>query len=137
MKPALAFISLCSAVTFTVGCNLSDLTGSGGSSDSGGVAERSAYSIVKSWDGQVATMEDGFKLIVVDGTFQRESCSYGGDVGQEFLTNISKGDLLFYKVYITGDFKPSEPMVANQATIVNVDCYKADPCTCGCANELQ
>lgn len=132
MRSAMAFVSLCSAVTFTVGCNLSDINGSGGGSGGGGVAERSAYSIVESWDGEVATMEDGIRVIVLDGTFQRDSCSYGGEQNEEFLANVRKGMLAFYRVYITNDFDPlGEPLVANQFTLVNLECFIKNPTTCG------
>lgn len=132
MKPFALFASSCLGLCFTIGCSW-DGGGSGGGGDE--VAERSAYSIIKSWDAPVATMEDGFKIIVVDGTFQRESCSYGGEQNEEFFANVRAGQLMFYKVFITKDFNPAEAMVGNQTTIVNVDCFKADPCTCGCAND--
>jgi len=135
VRSFILFASGCLGLCFTIGCDLQDLTGSDGGSG-GGVAERSAYSIIERWDGQVATMEDGIQVIVLDGTFQRESCSYGGEQNEEFLANVRAGQLAFYRVYITSDFDPlGEPLVANQFTLVNLDCFKADPCTCGCAND--
>lgn len=135
MRSLIGFLGLCLGPVFLIGCNLDDIGGSSGGSGGDGVAERSAYSIVVDWDGQVATLEDGFKIIVLDGTFQRESCSYGGAQNEEFYANVAPGQLMFYKVYISKDFRPGEPMAANQSTIVNLDCFKADPCTCGCASD--
>ena len=131
MRSFILFASGCLGLWFTTGCDL-ESGGSGG----GSVVERSAYSKIARWDGQVATMEDNLKVIVLDGTFQRESCSYGGEQNEEFLANVRAGQLAFYRVYITSDFDPlGEPLVANQFTLVNISCFKADPCTCGCAND--
>lgn len=129
MKWLSFFVTSCSALIFTAGC---DLTGSSGGG-SGGVAERSSYSTIEKWDAQnqVATLGDGYQVIVVDGTVQRESCSWEGTVDQDFNDAVTRGSLAYYKVYISKDFKPGEPLVGNQFTIVNADCYRANPLTCG------
>lgn len=130
------FIFACLSLSFTIGCNLTDLDSGGGDSDGGpdGVATRAAYTTIKSWDGQVASLADGFRLIIVDGTgsVQRESCSWENTVPSDFTGAVNKGQLVFYRVGITSDFQPGEPMIPNEFIIVNLDCYANDPCTCGC-----
>jgi hypothetical protein len=131
------FFPVCLGLIFTVGCNLS-LDGNGGSGDSSGdVATRSAYSTIESWDGQVAKLTDGYNIIVVDGTFQRDSCSWQDTPTDEFLNNVGKGQLAYYRVAIGDDFVPGEPIIATQFTVVNLDCFRSDPCTCGCEEGVQ
>lgn len=126
------FFPVCLGLICTVGCDLS-LDGGGSSGDSSdGVAIRAAYSTIESWDGQVATLTDGYRVIVVDGTFQRDSCSWQNTPTDEFLNNVGKGQLAYYRVAIDDSFVPGEPIVATQFTVVNLDCFRADPCTCGC-----
>ena len=130
MRWVTAFCLAASLLTYTIGCSLD---GDGSSSDTPeGVATRAAYSTIESWDGQVATLTDGYKVIVVDGTFQRDSCSWQNTPTPEFLSNVKKGQLAYYRVSIDEFFVPGEPIVSSQFTVVNLDCFKNDPCTCGC-----
>lgn len=132
------FLPACLSLCFVIGCDLST-NSSGGSGKPDGVATRSAYTAIEDWDSttMVATLSDGFRVIVVDGTFQRDSCSWQNTPTDEFLSNVRKGQLAYYTVYIDDSFKPGEPLVANQFTVVNLDCFKADPCTCGCEEGVQ
>ncbi len=125
----------CSALICTVGCELTDW----GSDDSGGgVAERSNYTTIDKWDREnsIATLEDGFKVIVIpgNGSVQRDSCSWEDTVESDFVNAVSSGQLVYYKVYISGDFVPGEPLTANQFTIVNLECFRQNPTTCGPVN---
>ncbi len=126
----------CLSLSLTVGCNLSDLDFGGGGSDGepAGVAVRAAYTTIEDWDGDamVATLGDGFRVLVVDGTFQRDSCSWQNTPTDEFLSSVRDGQLAYYKVNIDETFEPGEVLVALQFTVVNLACFEADPCTCGC-----
>ena len=134
MKAGAFFIGGCLAVSLTIGCELDELTGSGGGS--GGdqpVAERSAYTTIKSWDGRIAKLSDGFVLIIENGigNVQRESCSWENTTDADFDNASKNGQLVFYRVYITPEFVPNEPMTANEFILVNQDCFKENPNTCG------
>lgn len=128
------FLPACLSLCFVIGCDLSLDSDDGGSGTPDGVAVRSAYTTIEDWDesSMVATLSDGFRVIVVDGTFQRDSCSWQSTPTREFLSNVRSGQLAYYKVNIDNSFIPGEPLVGIQFTVVNLDCYNNDPCTCGC-----